>query len=108
MDTRRSSKNRFQHWISTGVTLVDFNASWCQPCRRQKSILKKLEQDFSTSARVKIVNIDNYQDVALHLGIQSIPTIIIYKNGREMNRFIGLQSKETLYNALRTIINQAS
>lgn len=100
----RSLRTEFSRLLSTGVTLVDFNAPWCRPCRQQAPIIKRLEGSFRETVRVKIVNIDKYKDIALNLGIQSIPTIIIFKNGKEMNRFIGLQSAETLERALKAVI----
>jgi thioredoxin 1 len=102
-----SSERHFKHWISTGITLVDFNASWCKPCRAQESIIKAIERDYHGKANVKTVNIDDYHEIAFKLGIQSIPTTIIYKDGREINRFIGLQSAETLKRALRNAIHQS-
>jgi thioredoxin 1 len=101
-----SSEQHFKHWISTGITLVDFNAPWCKPCRAQESIIKAIEKDFQGRAKVTTVNIDDYHEVAFKLGIQSIPTTIIYKDGREINRFIGLQTAGTLKRALRKLIHQ--
>lgn len=104
METKWSTKTAFQRSISHGVTLVDFIAPWCQPCRRQAAIIRSLERHFEGNAQITTVDIDDHQKIALNLGIQSIPTIIIYKNGREIVRFVGLQSTETLDGALRAAI----
>ncbi len=101
----QSSQKWFKHLISVGVTLVDFNAPWCKPCLAQEPIIKALQKNYKGTANVTTLNIDENQQIALNLGIQSIPTIIIYRNGREMNRFIGLQTTETLHNALRDVIH---
>jgi thioredoxin 1 len=103
----RSSQKWFTDSISMGVTLVDFNAPWCTPCRAQESVIKALQKKYNGAAKVTTLNIDENQDIALNIGIQSIPTIIIYKDGREMDRFIGLQTAETLSDALRDVINQS-
>ncbi len=103
----RLTQKKFEQSILHGVTLVDFDAPWCKPCRDQKPIIDALKKNYQGTAAVKKINIDDNRDIAFNLGIQSIPTIIIYKNGREMNRFIGLQTRETLKNALRHVINQA-
>jgi len=105
MDAKWSTTTHFQRSISQGVTLVDFDAPWCEPCREQAPIIKRIEQAFKETAHVTTLNIDDHQDIALNLGIQSIPTIIIYKDGKEIKRFIGLQSTETLDSALRTAIS---
>lgn len=105
MSADRSLQRRFRQSVARGVTLVDFNAPWCDPCRAQAPIVRALEKRFNGTARVKIVNIEKYREIALQLGIQSIPTIILYKNGREMRRFIGLQTGETLGRALRTLVD---
>ena len=57
-------------------------------------------------AAVKKINIDDNRDIAFHLGIQSIPTIILFKEGQEMNRFVGRQNNETLANALRRLLGE--
>lgn len=99
----RLTQKRFERSILHGVTLVDFDAPWCEPCRAQKQILEKLKETYHGKAAVKKIDIDENRHIALHLGIQSIPTIIFFKEGREINRFIGLQSEETLKGALQTL-----
>lgn len=106
MAVTRPKKRDFIHAVARGVTLVDFNAHWCQPCRDQEPIVKALEKDFRQRARIEILDVDEYQEVALKLEVQSIPTIIIYRDGKEVNRFIGLQSSEILDRALRAVIGQ--
>jgi thioredoxin 1 len=103
----QSSEKWFKHLISVGVTLVDFNAPWCKPCLAQEPIIKALQKVYNGAAKVTILNIDENQQIALNIGIQSIPTIIIYRDGREIKRFIGLQAAETLHNALRDVIRQS-
>lgn len=104
MHANHSLQRKFNLSVAQGVTLVDFNAPWCDPCRAQTPILRALEKHFSGRARVKIIDIEKYRELAFQLGIQSIPTIILYKNGREMRRFIGLQTGDTLGQALQQLV----
>ena len=101
-----SSVEDFENTIRKGVTLVDFNAPWCAPCHAQDPIIKELEETYSSKAVVAKVNIDENREIALNLGIQSIPTIIIFKQGREISRFVGLQSAETLDRALNNVLDK--
>ena len=100
----RLTQEKFEQSILHGVTLVDFDAPWCAPCRAQKPIIDALKKNYHGKAAVKKINIDDNRNIALHLGIQSIPTIILFKEGREMNRFIGLQTAETLNSSLKKLI----
>jgi len=100
-----SSEKEFAETIGKGITLIDFNAPWCAPCRAQEPVIKELEETYNGKAMIAVVNIDDSRDIALNLGIQSIPTIIIFKEGKEMVRLIGLQSSEFLSNALENVIN---
>jgi thioredoxin 1 len=104
MPADRSWDQAFKQSIAKGVTIVDFNARWCVPCHTQKPILKALEKTFSSVARVKIIDIEKNREIAFKLGIQSIPTIIIYQDGREVKRFIGLQTGDTLRNAIKQLV----
>ncbi len=100
------TQKKFEQSILHGVTLVDFDAPWCAPCRAQQPIIDTVKKKYQGKAAVKKINIDDNRDIALHLGIQSIPTIIIFQEGKEMNRFIGLQTAEMLNRALKKLIDQ--
>ena len=100
----RDAREAFEHLIGNGVSLIDFGTPWCMPCRAQEKIVAEIKRAYRGRARVEKVNIDENQDIAGRLGIQSIPTLIIFKNGREMNRFIGLQTAERLDGALKAML----
>jgi len=91
---------KFYDTVSRGVVLVDFNATWCAPCRAQDPIIKKLAERFAGKAGIESLDIDDNRETAQSLGIHSIPTLILFKNGKEMQRFIGLQSEEALSRAI--------
>ncbi len=101
MKIELSSQKEFDRLIEQGVSLIDFNASWCAPCRAQNVIIDDLDRRYAEKAHVVTVDIDQNRNIASNLGIQSIPTIIIFKDGWEKARFIGLQTAETLDKALK-------
>ncbi|MCF8082707.1 MAG: thioredoxin fold domain-containing protein [Deltaproteobacteria bacterium] len=94
----------FEKAIEEGVTLMDFNAPWCAPCRSQEPILEELAQKFQGKASVAAMNLDENRDIAVRLGILSIPTLIIFKNRKEIQRFVGLQPEATLSEALNNLV----
>ena len=100
-----STENHFQETITTGVVLIDFNASWCGPCRFQGPIIKDIAKQSEGQALVSEVNVDENREMAIRLGIQSIPTLILFKNGQEMQRFIGLQTREVLSRAIENVLD---
>ena len=87
---------QFENKINSGVTLVDFNAPWCAPCRAMEPVVKQLADSFIGKAQVFELNVDKNQRLAMHLNIMSIPTMIIYSQGEEVRRFIGIQPLEAL------------
>jgi thioredoxin 1 len=104
MDTiGRFSRKHFEQSILHGVALVDFDAPWCEPCLAQKPIIDALKKNYRGKITVKNINTDENQEIAMAVGIQSIPTIILYKDGTEMERFIGVQSTKTLIRALKRL-----
>lgn len=86
--------------LRDGVTMVDFNAPWCAPCREQQPVIEKVADSFRGRALVFDVNVDEHPDPAMSLGVASVPTLIIFKDGTERQRFIGVQSEETLARSL--------
>ena len=88
----------------SGVVLVDFFATWCRPCRMQASILEQIAPDFEGRATIIKVDTDQAQDIAARYGVQSIPTLIILKNGKQVAQFVAVQQAETLKAALEKAI----
>ncbi|KPA18506.1 Thioredoxin [Candidatus Magnetomorum sp. HK-1] len=99
------SQQELEKVIAKGVAFIDFNTPWCAPCRAQEPILEKLVKYYKGTVYIASMNIDKNNDTAVKLGIQSIPTLIIYKNGKEIQRFVGLQSEDFITNALDKIVN---
>lgn len=75
-----------------GITLVDFWATWCGPCKVMTPILEKLEEELEDVTFTK-VDVDAQQDVAREVGIQAMPTFVLYKDGVEVDRKVGACSK---------------
>jgi thioredoxin 1 len=86
-----------------GTSLVDFNAPWCTPCRLQEPILEKIADRFDGRVKVSTVNIDNHPDIAGGFGIHSIPTLIVFKSGKEVQRFVGLHPETALAGVLERL-----
>ncbi|MCI8794719.1 MAG: thioredoxin [Bacilli bacterium] len=81
----------FESIISSGVTLVDFYADWCGPCRRMGEVLETL-----TEVNVLKINTDEFPNLATSFGVMSIPTLILFIDGAESGKLIGLQSKDDI------------
>ena len=94
----------FAKGTQSGVVLVDFFATWCRPCRAQASILEQIAPDFEGRATIIKVDTEHAQDIAVRYGIQSIPTLIILKNGKQVTQFVGVQQAGTLKAALEKAI----
>ena len=99
------SDSNFKKEIARGLSLIDFNAPWCAPCRMQEPILETLSKRFEGLVRIAAMNIDENPETAGLFGIRSIPTLIIFNQGKEIQRFVGLQSEGTLSDALNQYMN---
>lgn len=76
--------------------LVDFWAAWCGPCRIIAPSVEQLAAEFAGRAHIGKLDVDKNQITAARFGVQSIPTLLIFKNGREVDRIVGVQPKEAL------------
>ena len=77
-------------------TLVDFYATWCGPCKMQAPILEEVKKNVGDKANVIKVDIDKNEELARRYTVQSIPTIILFKNGKAVWRAVGLQQADIL------------
>ncbi|NOY22160.1 MAG: thioredoxin [Acidobacteria bacterium] len=80
----------------TGVTVVDFWAPWCGPCRMIGPVLEELAKEYDGKLKVGKVNVDEHQDAARQYGIASIPTLLLFKDGQLVDRAIGAMPKPHL------------
>jgi thioredoxin 1 len=85
---------------SAEPVVVDFWAEWCGPCRMIAPVLDEIAGEYAGKARVAKVNIDNEGDLAARFRVNSIPTLLVIKNGQEKGRFIGVQPKSKITAAL--------
>ena len=76
--------------------LVDFWAPWCGPCKMITPVLDELAQEYDGKAKIVKINIDDNQNTPAQFGVRSIPTLILFKNGNEVEKIIGAQSKDKL------------
>jgi thioredoxin 1 len=100
MSTLTLSSSSFDETISSGSVLVDFWAGWCMPCRMVAPVIEELAEKYKGSVTVAKVNIDEESGLAARYNVMSIPTVILFKDGVEAKRFVGVQTKEKYEHAL--------
>jgi thioredoxin 1 len=93
----------FAHKTKKGVVLVDFWADWCMPCKMMAPILNEVAEATDGTATIYKLNVDEQQQVAAQFGIRSIPTMILFKDGKEVERIIGVKSKEAVISSINKV-----
>src|SRR4029079_11672640 len=88
--------SNFDNEIKTGVTLVDFWAEWCGPCRRLAPTVDALAVEYDGRVSVAKLNVDENPNVPGRFMIRGIPTMLIFKNGELADQIVGLRSKEEI------------
>lgn len=97
-------ESNFDTTIAKGITVVDFFATWCMPCKMLSPIIEDLARDNDGKAIVAKVDIDLSESLAVRFSVESVPTIIIFKDGAEVERIIGFSQKAKLQNAIDRLI----
>lgn len=86
----------FKQQTKGKLVLVDFWAEWCAPCKMMAPILNDVANELPEGKFVGKVNIENYQSMAQQFNIRNIPTMVLFKDGKEINRFVGIKTKDFL------------
>lgn len=94
--TLKSADMTKESLAKQGTTLVDFWASWCGPCRMMSPVVDRIAEEYDGKLTVGKLNIDDETDAAISMGVSSIPTIVIFKDGVEKDRLIGAVPQQTL------------
>jgi len=86
----------FEDTIKEGVSVVDFWAPWCGPCRMIAPVIEELAEEYEGKANICKVNTDEEQEIAVKFGIRSIPTLLFFKDGEVVDQIVGAQGKDAL------------
>lgn len=104
MTTKHFTDKEFDAQVGSGVTLVDFHASWCGPCRTLAPVLETVAKEMDGKATVGKVDIDSEQQTASRFQITSVPTMILFKGGKEVGRLIGLRSADVIKDFIKSVM----
>ena len=98
------TKETFDEAIGTGVALVDFWAAWCGPCRMLGPVIEELAAKYEGKVKICKVNVDEEEDLAVRFGVMTIPTVILFKDGQELDKRIGVHPAEEFESMLKKVL----
>ncbi|MCP4969101.1 MAG: thioredoxin [Arcobacter sp.] len=98
------NQNNFDQTVSSGVSMVDFWAPWCGPCRMLAPVIDKLSEEFEGKANICKVNADEEQDLSVKYGVRSIPTILFIKDGVVVDQIIGTGSEQIFTDKINELL----
>ena len=103
MAVEHLTEDIFESKIAEGVVLVDFFATWCGPCKMLSPTVEEIAEECDGSFSVYKVDIDECEDIAMDYAIMSVPTLIVFKDGEEAARMIGVQPKTVITDAVKEV-----
>lgn len=106
MSATALTKENFQSSVESGVSLIDFWAPWCGPCKVQLPIVQELASELEGQATIATVNVDENAELASQFGIRSIPTLLLFKDGRLVDQLVGINQKSVLKGKILGLISK--
>ena len=102
MSILKLTSENFQNEVvdAKGTVLVDFYADWCGPCKMMSPVIDNIADEYSDKVKVGKINIDENQNLAVEYNVMSIPTIMIFKNGKLQHTFVGVRDKKEILDVL--------
>ena len=92
-NTMEFTDSNFKNEVQEGLTLVDFWAPWCGPCRMVGPVIEELADDYAGKIKVGKLNVDDNQQTAMSYRVMSIPTVILFKDGEPVETMVGAMPK---------------
>lgn len=97
MSVQHLTSQNFDTVLADGKpVLVDFFATWCGPCKMLAPVLEQLSEEFGNTAAICKIDVDQEMTLAQRYGVQSVPTLVLFKDGKEAARLVGYHSKNDL------------
>lgn len=103
MSLKSLTNDNFEELVKEGVSIVDFWAIWCGPCRLMTPVVEDIEKEMP-DVNVYKLNVDDYPELTAKFNIMSIPTILIFKDGEEVDQTVGVVSKGVLVNKIKNFL----
>jgi thioredoxin 1 len=100
-----NTNKEFKKIIAAGVVLVNFIVPWYGTCRSQGPIIEILAEKYKDRAKIVLINVDINKKISMNFNIKSIPTLIVFDKGKEIQRYVGLQPESTLADAIEKALN---
>lgn len=97
------SDQNFAAEAKTGFALVDFFAEWCGPCKMMAPFIDQLATEYEGKVKIGKLDVDENQETGQAYAVQSIPTLVFLKNGEEVGRLVGFQSKDVLVGQMKEL-----
>lgn len=101
----QATEKNFDELLSAGKPLVvDFGAEWCGPCKALAPMVAELAEAYKEQAVIATCDVEENNDIAVRYSIRSVPTVIFFKDGREVGRYVGAVAKSALEEKLKALL----
>ena len=99
------NETNYDRFVSDGIVLVDVWAAWCGPCKAISPIIDQISEEYNGKIKVGKCDADANRDKVMALGVRNIPTVLIYKDGEIVERFVGLKPKNEIIQLVEKQLN---